>query len=353
MSHFNYRTAGASLALTIAAAMGSNAFAHPSFLNGGMWNGSSFKNNTPTAYQTTVNASVRGVIEDAIRIGHGCDLDGVGGNTDPVVAVSWVWPEGKGANGWDDGMAPMSTGCSAAGNECTGGGSQPAVARIPDSSKKAHLAAGQGVATTLASEIVEGTTSGAPTGVPMTSVGGRMNFSGNLGYFVTNQLKANGSGFYARNNKYNAAQIAAMGISSAGAPFHNGIQVLYAVDRSTTNIRKIAFSSSSCARKLVVRPAGADICKLSSSHMVENEGHTVNYWFGGPTGEDPRTTFTDGHGIHENFWLNYVLAVRDTSVNPYPSSCTDQVNGDYDLVVMPTKYEINRNLPFPGFATRP
>lgn len=353
MIRVNCKSAGASLALTVATLMGSNVSAHPSFLNGGQWNGSSFKNNTPTAYQTTQNASVRGVIEDAIRIGHGCDLDGVGGNTDPVVAVSWVWPEGKGAYGWDDGMAPMSTGCDAAGANCTGGGSQPSVARIPDSTKKAHLPAGQGVATTLGSELVEGTTSGAPTGVPITSIGGRMNFSGNLGYFVTNQLKANGSGFYARGNKYNAAQIAAMGVSSAGAPFHNGIQVLYAVDRSTTAIRKLAFSSTSCARKLVVRPAGADICELSSSHTIENSGHTVNYWFGGPTGSDPKTTFTNGHGIHENFWLNYVLAVRDTSVNPYPASCVDQVNGDYDLVVMTTKHEINRNLPFPGFATRP
>lgn len=75
---------------------------------------------------------------------------------------------------------------------------------------------------------------------------------------------------------------------------------------------------------------------------------------GGPTPKVNNDLFyvdKVGHGIHENFWINYTLLVRDTAKNPYPTSCRDKDKGDYDLVVMPTMEEIDSGLPFPGFAT--
>jgi hypothetical protein len=375
---FKLKTLTTSALLSALALTGQTASAHPSFVNGGNPNGINWKNNTPTFSSSCkqdpitlrwncedmVMGSVRGYMEDAIRIGHGCDIQDTGSNVDPVVANSWLWPTGKGGTGnWS--KAPMSTGCSASGNTCTGSATQPAVARIPDSSKKPNLnnapnPDGMGTATTLASELIEGTTTGAPGSpeVPISTLnppGGqpRFQFAGNVGYFKTNVARAPnmnyGGGFYAKGNKFDAAQIAALGIGSAGAPYHNAFQALYAVDQNTSSIRKLAFSSTSCARKLVVRPAGADLCELHAERSAYNNNpHIGNFWFGGPTNQ-----FKDGHGIHENFWLQYTLLVRDPAVNPYPATCKDQAKGDYDLVVMPSIAEIDTYLKFPGFATKP
>lgn len=367
--NFELKTFASTALLATLAGSATVANAHPGYVDGGgaAYTGS-WLNNTPTGYQSATALTKRGVNVDAIRIGHGCNLDDSadGKNDDPVVANTWIFPQGLGQRMSgnriiDDGMAPMSTGCSDAGNKCTGAGSQPSVARIPDSTKKAHLPAGQGTATTLAAELVKANVTcttnaqhvqtcvpGTPafTTDPISNLGGRFNFQGNLGYFKTNTLKTiGGGGFYAKGPKFTAHQIADMGITSAGAPYHNALQVLWAQDRITSAITPFGFSATSCARKLVIRAAGADICRLSPSRAVNNDGHSSNYWFGGPTKK-----FTDGHGVHENFWLGYTLIVRDTTTNPYPDSCTDKVKGDYDLVVMPTKHEIDAGLPFPGFA---
>ena len=362
---FKLKTLTTSALLSALALTGQTASAHPSFVNGGNPNGVSFKNNTPTTYQAQTTPTVRGYMEDAIRIAHGCDLLNTGSNVDPVVAVSWLWPTGKGGTGnWA--KAPLSTGCDATGANCDGYTTRASVAKVPDSSKKPNIdhadnPTGLGTATTLASELIEGTTTGAPAdpAVPVTTLNpagwgaSRFQFAGNLGYFTTNVTRAPqsnyGGGWWAKGNKFNAAQIANLGIGSAGAPYHNAFQALWAVDQNSTTIRKFAFSSTSCARKLVVRPAGADICKLDNSVAAYNaDPHMANFWMGGPTGK-----FNAGHGIHENFWLNYTLLIRDTAVNPYPNTCTDQVNGDYDLVVMPSINEINSYLPYNGFAKTP
>lgn len=357
--------AAAALASALLAAGSSPTFAHPSFVQGGIPNTQFvWYNNTPTGYQAPTKASPRGYWEDAIRIGHGCNLDGSEDdvNDSPVVANSWIWP--KGING----LAPMSTGCSAAGNLCTGAGTQPSIARIPDSAVKAHLPAGQGTATTLEAELVGGNTScttdpvthvqsctSSPGTTPYTNVGYRMQFQGNMGYFKHNFIKYEKDksgrtyGFYAHGNKYDAEQLKAMGIGSAGAPYQNAIQVLWAETQDTSKVAPFYFSAASCARKLVIRPAGADLCKLHASVKKYNEDpHLGNFWFGGPT---PK--FKDGHGIHENFWLRYTLMTRDTKLNPYGASCKDKVNGDYDLVVMTTIEEIDEGVPFPGFANKP
>lgn len=348
----------ASSALTLALALASHqAVAHPSMVNGGVPN-IKWNDNTPTAYQTLKSSSLRGYWIDGIRIGHGCNLDGSedGINDNPVVANTWIWPQGNSGN------APMSTGCDATNKNCTGAATQPSVQQIPDSSKKASDASGKGLgpATSLAAELVGGDTQcttdptthvqtcvSKPGTTPITTVGGRMQFLGNLGYFKQNVVKKYADGFYAKGNKYNAEQLAAMGIGSAGAPYQNAIQVLWAETQETTKVAPFYFSANSCARKLIIRPAGADLCKLKKSvSAYNNDPHLGNFWFGGPTDK-----FKDGHGIHENFWINYTLITRDTKVNPYGASCKDQVNGDYDLAVMPTIEEIDKGLPFPGFAT--
>ena len=364
--------------LSALALNGPGVQAHPSFVNGGNPNGVNWRNNTPTFSsscaqdpitlrwncQDMVMGTRRGLMEDAIRIAHGCVKEPPLTGRNIVAAVSWLWPTGKGGSG-DWGRAPMSTGCSATGNNCTGTATQPSVARIPDSSQKPNLnnapnPAGMGTATTLASELVEGTTTGAPAApeVPVATLNlasgqPRFQYAGNVGYFSTNVAKKPntnfGGGWYARGPKFTAEQIAALGITSEGAPYHNAFQALWAVDQSTSNIRSFAFSSTSCARKLVVRPAGADICELNPSRAeYQKDPYMANFWFGGPT---PR--FTGSHGIRENFWMQYTLLVRNTAVNPYPATCNDQVRGDYDLVVMPSIREIDTYLPFPGFANKP
>ncbi|MGI9213348.1 MAG: hypothetical protein ACR2HF_12830, partial [Methylococcaceae bacterium] len=312
---------------------------------------------------------------EGIRIGHGCETDQKTEDgavlRDPVVAATWIWPQGKGTQVndsgkvTDDGMAPLSTGCDATNANCSGAGSQPSVARIADSSKKPSDASGLGVgvATTLASELVHplvscttDPTTHAQTCVqsigtePVTTIGGRMQFLGNIGYFKNNRdTKIGGGGLWASGNKFTADQIAAMGVGSVGAPYHNAIQVLWSDTADTSKVGPMFFSPTSCARKLVVRLAGADVCHMDVSRAKINDGHSGNFWMGGPTAK-----FTNGHGVHENFWLGYTLLVRDVTKNPYPTTgCTDAVNGDYDLVVMPTKTEIDAGLPFPGFARLP
>ena len=182
---------GTSALLAAMALVGQDAGAHPSFQYGSN-NGITYLKNSPIGYQVATAPTARGYNEDNIKISHGCDLNVTGTNVDPVVAVTWTWPRGDIANG----IAPMSTGCDATGANCTGASFQPAVARIPDSGVKPNLnnvanPAGMGTATTLAAELIEGTTTGAPGSpeVPVTNVSGRMMFSGNLGYFNINKLR--------------------------------------------------------------------------------------------------------------------------------------------------------------------
>ena len=351
--------AAATLVSAVVLSVSAPADAHPSFVNGGLANIWTARN-TPTKYQEVVQSSRRGYWEDAIRVAHGCNLDGSADdvNDDPVVANTWIWPIGT------SGLAPMSTGCDATGANCSGAGTQPSVARIPDASKKAHDPLGQGQPTTLAQELVapgdvncttvghSTTCTSVPSTTPISDLGQRMQFSGNLGYFKFNVSRNYlGGSFYAHkpHKEWTKERLIEMGISSAGAPYHNGIQVRYGFDTSSAKILPIYFSATSCARRLVIRPAGADLCKLSPKVSAYNDDpHLGNFWFGGPTEK-----FKDGHGIHENFWMNYALVQRDTKVNPYGANCKDKVNGDYDLAVMPTISEIDAGLPFPGFATKP
>ena len=348
------------------------AQAHPGYIDGGSARLGAY-NVTPTGETITFATAGRGYAVDAIRISHGC-TDEAGAYTQPVTANSWVWPMGlgerrSGRRVIDDGMAPMTT-CDVKNdkNECIGAGKQPSVARIPNSGKNASDPLGQGTATTLVNELVEPqiiecktvghstTCTWAPSTTPVTNLSGRMTYLGNIPYFAVNQPKTKGGGgFWSRGGKWTYDEIVAAGVTSAGAPTGNAVQIRnsYKPGFSTGpgDYIPIAFGANSCARKLVVRAAGADICHLSPSLAASNGEHAANYWFGGPTkkfGTNPHA-----HGSHENFWMGYTLVIRDTVNNPYPESCVDKVNGDYDLVVMPTIKEIDDYLAFPGFATQP
>jgi len=362
-------------ALTIACG---NAMAHPSFMNSGMGGKVLAFGYDGSTGEATVRMTLpsRPTNMDAIQINHGCVGPDHTTITEAVVANSWVWPKGLG-----DGMAPMSTGCDAGGRSCTGAGEQPSVARIPDSGKKPNLngadnPAGMGTATSLADELVHAyipacatvghstTCESEPGSNPVTSLDGLAQFQGNLGYFRKNVSRPNG--YYGTGGMYDADQIAALGYSSVAAIHHTAVQITWAdpdpelapgVTRSYQNgVVPYYFSGTSCARRLVVRLAGVDICEASLKGSVKKiaAGDSVNFWMGGPTPKFNNDLFyvdNVSHGIHENFWINYTLMVRDTARNPYPASCADTVKGDYDLVVMPTMEEIDAGLPFPGFAS--
>jgi hypothetical protein len=294
---------------------------------------------------TTTSTPSRGYLTDGIRISHGCS-DANGTYTDvksaQVKAVSWVWPTG--ANGADP--APMSTGCDITGANCTSSSTQPSVATIPNSGQKPNYngpwAAGMGTQASLADHLCTDSTCAAK----ISNIGNWFTPQGNFTYFKLFDTHRNGSpGFWAKNPKFTAYQTAALSATAnLGIPFASEVQVNYVNDVIKAPTTLPVFSPASCARKLVVRPAGADICKIENKAVL-NDAHAQNFWFGGPTEK-----FADGHGVHENFWMGYTLLVRDIIKNPYPSSCKDKVYGDYDLVVMPSVNEINEGLPFPGWA---
>ena len=367
-----------SAAMTALTLVCGNAMPHPSFMVGGVGGKVlAFGYDSGTGEATVqMKTPSRPTNMDAIQINHGCVGPDHTTITEAVVANSWIWPRGLG-----DGMAPMSTGCDAGGRNCTGAGEQPSVARIADSGKKPNLNGadnldGMGTATSLADELVHAYIPGCTTvghsttcesepGLnPVTSLDGLAQFQGNLGYFEKNVSRPNG--YYGTGGKYDAEQIAARGYSSVAAIYHTAVQVTWAdpnpelapgVNRSyQSGVVPYYFSETSCARRLVVRLAGADICEASLKGSVKKvaAGDSVNFWMGGPTPKFNNDLFyvdQVGHGMHENFWISYTLMVRDTAKNPYPASCSDTIKGDYDLVVMPTMEEIDSGLPFPGFAT--
>ena len=112
--------------------------------------------------------------------------------------------------------------------------------------------------------------------------------------------------------------------SSVAAIHHTAVQITWAdpdpelapgVTRSYQNgLVPYYFSEMSCARRLVVRLAGVDICEASLKGSVRKvaAGDSVNFWMGGPTPKFNNDLFyvdKVGHGIHENFWINYTLMV--------------------------------------------
>ena len=341
-------TASATLALGLA----QTAYAHPGWVVGtsnltltnrgpGAVTDPATGVTTPAKSATTATSPSRGYLEDGIRIGHGCSNDdgAYDAKTSPVNAVSWIFPTGENAND----PAPMSTGCDTAGKNCTGSATQPSVAIIPNASQKPDYGkpwpAGIATAANLSDHLC--TTKDCTARV--TSLANQFTGQGNQGYFKQFNAKKGTPGFWAKGRKLTPEEIVAFS-ANYGAPYANAVQISYVADR-TKPTELMAFSPQSCARKLVVRPAGADICKIRNDKVIQGHPHDQNLWFGGST---PK--FVEGHGVNENFWMGYNLLVRNTTTNPYPDSCVDKVYGDYDLVVMTPISQIDNFLGFPGFA---
>jgi hypothetical protein len=345
------KTIATASALTMTGLCGTNADAHPGWVTGNsnltITNRAPASTTnpetgaaTPATSDTSASSPSRGFLEDGIRISHGCSSeDSSYGAGSAVNAVSWIWPTG--ANSGDP--APMSTGCDAKGTNCTGAATQPSVATIPNSAQKPdYNNAAWTPGTATAANLSDHLCVDSSCAQRVTSLADRFTAQGNLGYFKTFKANRNAPGFWAKGRKLSNAQITAFS-PNYGVPYASAVQISYVSNPATPAVPNV-FSPTSCARKLVVRPAGADICKLDNKKVIDNPHHQ-NLWFGGPTDK-----FADGHGVHENFWMGYTLLVRDTKTNPYPETCTDRVNGDYDLVVMPSIKEIDGNLAFPGWA---
>jgi hypothetical protein len=250
---------------------------------------------------------------NAITVGHGC-ADGAGGYLG-VKAASWLMPTGTTPGE----TAPFSIGCDAAGSNCTGVEGQASVAKLMNNSPGAQTNLTTGVTTFPKSLKATVATSLADEFTNVPTLAGRFKLNQNKGVFSTQRLKldANGNpiGFYEKSGYVDPKAIAVTDM------------------RMTTG--GIVFKPGTCATQLIVRMAGADICKIDDK--LTNE-HNQNLWFGGPTNK-----LSTGHGVHENFWLAYTI----TRPAAETASCADAAK--YSILVMPTNTEIN-NLAFPGWG---
>ena len=249
---------------------------------------------------------------NAITVGHGCS-NGSGGYLG-VKAVSWIMPTGSNPGA----TAPFSTGCDAAGANCTGVTGQPSVQKTLNSAGTTSATTGVttfpksavGTATTLENEFVD-----------ITSLAGRLKLNQNKGVFATQKLHldsaGNPVGFWEKNGYVDPKAIAVtdMRITAGGLTFKPG----------------------TCATQLIVRMGGADICKIDARLTDE---HHQNLWIGGPTDK-----LSKGHGVHENFWLAYTVQ------RPAAETANCAAADKYSIVVMPTNAEIDA-MSFPGWATR-
>jgi len=274
--------------------MSQSASAHPG------WQSPAIGSATASPYTSQFNA---------ITVGHGC-ANGAGGYLG-VKAASWIMPTGTTPGE----TAPYSTGCDAAGSNCTGVEGQASVAKFLNSqgtTSNGITTFPKGLKATMATSL-EAEFTNVPT------LAGRLKLNQNKGVFNTQKLKldANGNpvGFYEKSGYVDPKAIAVTDM------------------RMTTG--GMIFKPGSCATQLIVRLAGADICRIENK--LTNE-HYQNLWFGGPTNK-----MTTGHGVHENFWLAYTI----TRAASETANCADA--DKYSIAVMPTNAEIN-SLAFPGWA---
>lgn len=330
-----------------------DASAHPSMLDGGSLT-DLYTINQTTGAVTTNNANIatRG-FADGVRIGHGCALTGPEkgstGNEKPINRSAYIWPAAEGVNaygGKDNGMAPWSANSSGSTDPnsplfqaAAQIGYRPSVVIMADyrlDGKDASASLGtftyQGTQVTLGSQLVHA------DGSPINSLRGLIKPLGNAPYFLNFQLNRNIDGFWETKPRMQNGKYAEVNYNSPSLP---GLTVTGTNFMATGDIK---FGPQSCSRKLVIRPAGIDVCtnKLNKEQPWPDGDH-INTWMGGRTEK-----FTVGDAGQQNNWSAPIILNRDVKNNPYPAQCKDKVNGDSDLVAMPTHYEINNFLPFPG-----
>lgn len=290
------KTLTLALAATLAAGS-AEVSAHPGWVTSPVVGG------TASPYTSSYNG---------ITVGHGCS-NGQGGYLG-VVAASWISPSGSTPSV----TSPYSTGCDAAGKNCTGVGAQPSVQKFMNSAGTTNTTTG---VTTFPSSYVGTMTSLDAEFVGISTLAGRLKLNQNKGVFTTQKLHkdsaGNPTGFWEKNGYVDPLSIAVTDVRMTAG----GLQ----------------FQPTSCATQLIIRLAGADICKIDKK--LTNEHHQ-NLWFGGPTAK-----LDTGHGVHENFWLTYTI----TRPSAETKNCPD--SSKHTVVVMPTNQEID-TLSFPGWATR-
>ncbi len=383
-----------------------HAMAHPSMFTGSH-KFTVFQNTAAGPNQATdrtSNNGNRGYV-DGFRIGHGVELsnnetgatakwDASGNLTGkyekPIALTSLIFPTGQGvvykrdasgnirkrkdASGnlvdWvlDDGMAPWSK--SSTGSDATVG-RRPAVARIPnmandgkdafnpvdgsgnprfDASGNPFTEAGyKGVATTLADELEFKDASG--NWVPLTSLRGFITTLGNAGYYRTTTANTKIDGFVNRNPRIDASGNY-LGVDYKSASFPGFFATAYHVGGGGSGaagnmaLNNLRFKSGSCARRLVIRPGAVDVASYDATGSNFNGGlpgeEHINTWMGGRTAK-----WKVGDAGQQNNWSASFTMLNNAAGNTAGgfTGCTDANNGDYDLVVMPTHYELDTFLP--------
>jgi hypothetical protein len=367
-----------------------HAMAHPSMFTGS--HKFTVYQNTAAgpnqAADRTTNNGTRGYVDGA-RIGHGCALTASepgatvngAGFEKPIAYSSWIFPAGEGVvyrrdasgnirqrrvNGqlvdWvlDDGRAPWST--SSTGSDPTIG-YRPAVARITNMANDGKDATKQvdasgnvtnteayiGTATTLASELEFKDASG--NWVPMTSLRGFITTLGNAGYYRTTSANTKIDGFVNKNPRIDASgNYTGVDYASASLPgkFATAVHIGgggsgAAGSKALANVR---FKANSCARRLVIRPGAVDVCSYDATgtnfnSTLPGEEH-INTWMGGRTAK-----WKVGDAGQQNNWSASFTLLNNAAGNTAGgfTGCADANNGDYDLVVMPTHYELDTFLP--------
>ncbi len=113
------------------------------------------------------------------------------------------------------------------------------------------------------------------------------------------------------------------------------------------------FKATSCAKRMVVKIAVADICKKT----FPPKPGTANLWMPSTTGKFTDSSI-DGVGAAAALTIN-----RDTTKNPLPAGCpiddgapldktTKLPIAGYDLIVTPTPEDIDAHLPIKGYWGR-
>lgn len=375
-----------------------HAMAHPSMFTGSH-KFTTYQNNATgqnVASDKTANNGTRGYVDGA-RIGHGCavtaneagaTVNGAGYEK-PIAYSSWIFPTGQGvvykrdASGnilkrrvggvlvdWvlDDGQAPWST--SSTGSDPTIG-RRPAVARITnaandgkdafnpvdasgnprsDASGNPFTVAGyKGIATTLADELEFKDASG--NWVPMTSLRGFITTLGNAGYYRTTSANTKIDGFVNKNPRIDASgNYTGVDYASASLPgkFATAVHIGGGGSGAAGSLAlaNVRFKANSCARKLMIRPGAVDVCSYDATgtnfnSALPGEEH-INTWMGGRTAK-----WKVGDAGQQNNWSASFTLLNNAAGNTAGgyTGCTDTNNGDYDLVVMPTHYELDTFLP--------
>ena len=375
-----------------------HAMAHPSMFTGSH-KFSTYQNNATgqnVASDKTANNGTRGYVDGA-RIGHGCALtndetgafnkgtDASGnslGYEKPIAYSSWIFPAGEGvvykrdasgnirkkkdASGnlvdWviDDGRAPWST--TSTGTDPTIG-YRPAVARITnaanDGKDATKLVDGSGnvtntedyigTATTLASELELKDASG--NWVPMTSLRGFITTLGNAGYYRTTSANTKIDGFVNKNPRIDASGNY-IGVDYTSASLPGKFATAYHVGAGGSGpagskaLANVRFKAGSCARKLLIRPGAVDVCSYDATgtnfnSALPGEEH-INTWMGGRTAK-----WKVGDAGQQNNWSASFVLLNNAAGNTAGgyTGCTDTNNGDYDLVVHPTHFELDTYLP--------